>query len=99
STLLNRIAPDMALELGEISDSLGRGRNTTRAVSFYNTHAEKIADTPCFSSLDYDIANAEELNEAFPELRRLSHECKLRSCTHTHEPKCAVKSALETGEL
>ncbi|HER9715954.1 TPA: ribosome small subunit-dependent GTPase A, partial [Streptococcus pyogenes] len=44
-------------------------------------------------------ANAEDLNEAFPELRRLSHECKFRSCTHTHEPKCAVKAALETGEL
>ncbi|HER0916435.1 TPA: ribosome small subunit-dependent GTPase A [Streptococcus pyogenes] len=99
STLLNRIAPELALEIGEISDSLGRGRHTTRAVSFYNTHGEKIADTPGFSSLDYDIANAEDLNEAFPELRRLSHECKFRSCTHTHEPKCAVKAALETGEL
>ncbi|HER9279688.1 TPA: ribosome small subunit-dependent GTPase A [Streptococcus pyogenes] len=99
STLLNRIAPELALETGEISDSLGRGRHTTRAVSFYNTHGEKIADTPGFSSLDYDIANAEDLNEAFPELRRLSHECKFRSCTHTHEPKCAVKAALETGEL
>ncbi|AAM78798.1 conserved hypothetical protein [Streptococcus pyogenes MGAS315] len=99
STLLNRIAPELALETGEISDSLGRGRHTTRAVSFYNTHGGKIADTPGFSSLDYDIANAEDLNEAFPELRRLSHECKFRSCTHTHEPKCAVKAALETGEL
>lgn len=99
STLLNRIAPELALETGEISDSLGRGRHITRAVSFYNTHGGKIADTPGFSSLDYDIANAEDLNEAFPELRRLSHECKFRSCTHTHEPKCAVKAALETGEL
>lgn len=99
STLLNRIAPELALETGEISDSLGRGRHTTRAVSFYNTHGGKIADTPGFSSLDYDIANAEDLNEAFPELRRLSHECNFRSCTHTHEPKCAVKAALETGEL
>ncbi|EZN26924.1 ribosome small subunit-dependent GTPase A [Streptococcus pyogenes ABC020041397] len=99
STLLNRIAPELALEIGEISDSLGRGRHTTRAVSFYNAHGGKIADTPGFSSLDYDIANAEDLNEAFPELRRLSHECKFRSCTHTHEPKCAVKAALETGEL
>ncbi|HEP1292204.1 ribosome small subunit-dependent GTPase A [Streptococcus pyogenes] len=102
STLLNRIAPELALETGEISDSLGRGRHTTRAVSFYNTHGThggKIADTPGFSSLDYDIANAEDLKEAFPELRRLSHECKFRSCTHTHEPKCAVKAALETGEL
>ncbi|MGT2934547.1 ribosome small subunit-dependent GTPase A [Streptococcus castoreus] len=99
STLLNRIAPELALETGGISDSLGRGRHTTRAVSFYNVHGGKIADTPGFSSLDYEIDNVEDLNEAFPELRRLSHACKFRSCTHTHEPKCAVKAALDSGDL
>ena len=51
STLLNKIAPDLQLETGEISDSLGRGRHTTRAVSFYNLNGGKIADTPGFSSL------------------------------------------------
>ena len=99
STLLNKIAPDLKLETGEISDSLGRGRHTTRAVSFYNVNVGKIADTPGFSSLDYEITNAEDLNKAFPELRRLSRLCKFRSCTHTHEPSCAVKDAVESGEL
>ena len=99
STLLNKIAPDLKLETGEISDSLGRGRHTTRAVSFYNVNGGKIADTPGFSSLDYEITNAEDLNKAFPELRRLSRLCKFRSCTHTHEPSCSVKEALESGDL
>lgn len=99
STLLNKIAPDLKLETGEISDSLGRGRHTTRSVSFYNVNGGKIADTPGFSSLDYEITNAEDLNKAFPELRRLSRLCKFRSCTHTHEPSCAVKDAVESGEL
>lgn len=99
STLLNKIAPNLKLETGEISDSLGRGRHTTRAVSFYNVNGGKIADTPGFSSLDYEITNAEDLNKAFPELRRLSRLCKFRSCTHTHEPSCAVKDAVESGEL
>ena len=99
STLLNKIAPDLKLETGEISDSLGRGRHTTRAVSFYNVNGGKVADTPGFSSLDYEITNAEDLNKAFPELRRLSRLCKFRSCTHTHEPSCAVKDAVESGEL
>ena len=99
STLLNKIAPDLKRETGEISDSLGRGRHTTRAVSFYNVNGGKIADTPGFSSLDYEITNAEDLNKAFPELRRLSRLCKFRSCTHTHEPSCAVKDAVESGEL
>ncbi|WP_423216122.1 ribosome small subunit-dependent GTPase A [Streptococcus equinus] len=99
STLLNKIAPELKLETGEISDSLGRGRHTTRAVSFYNVNGGKIADTPGFSSLDYEITNVEDLNKAFPELRHLSRSCKFRSCTHTHEPSCAVKDALEAGEL
>lgn len=99
STLLNTIAPDLELETGEISETLGRGRHTTRAVSFYNVYGGKIADTPGFSSLDYEVDNVEDLNEAFPEIRHLSHSCKFRSCTHTHEPYCAVKVALETGQL
>lgn len=65
STLLNRIAPELKLETGEISDSLGRGRHTTRAVSLYDVHGGKIADTPGFSSLDYEVDNAEDLSEAF----------------------------------
>lgn len=99
STLLNRIAPELELETSEISESLGRGRHTTRAVSFYNVHGGKIADTPGFSSLDYEVDNAEDLSEAFPEIRKASHGCKFRSCTHTHEPGCAVKQALEEGAI
>ena len=99
STLLNRIAPQLHLETGEISDSLGRGRHTTRAVSLYDVHGGKIADTPGFSSLDYEVDNAEDLSEAFPEIRQASHGCKFRSCTHTHEPSCAVKDEVENGQI
>ena len=97
STLLNKIAPDLNLETGEISDSLGRGRHTTRAVSFYNLNGGKIADTPGFSSLDYEVSTAEDLNQAFPEIASVSRDCKFRTCTHTHEPSCAVKPAVEEG--
>lgn len=99
STLLNKIAPELALETGEISDSLGRGRHTTRAVSLYTVHGGKIADTPGFSSLDYEVTKSEDLNQSFRELARLTPQCKFRSCTHTHEPNCAVKQALEQGEI
>ena len=99
STLLNKIAPDLKLETGEISESLGRGRHTTRAVSFYNLNGGKIADTPGFSSLDYEVDNAEELNRAFPEIAVVSRDCKFRSCTHTHEPNCAVKPAVVKGQI
>ena len=99
STLLNKIAPELALETGQISDSLGRGRHTTRAVSFYNVNGGKIADTPGFSSLDYEVKESELLNDCFPELAEVSQGCKFRTCTHTHEPACAVKLALETGKV
>ncbi|MFS1663949.1 ribosome small subunit-dependent GTPase A [Streptococcus sp. zg-JUN1979] len=99
STLLNKIAPGLDLETAAISDSLGRGRHTTRAVSLYDVHGGKIADTPGFSSLDYEVSSASDLSEGFPDIRQLSHGCKFRSCTHTHEPHCAVKSALDSGQL
>lgn len=99
STLLNTLAPDLALETGAISDSLGRGRHTTRAVSFYDVHGGKIADTPGFSSLDYEVKEAEALTDCFPEIAQVSQACKFRSCTHTHEPDCAVKEALSAGQI
>lgn len=99
STLLNKIAPELALETGQISDSLGRGRHTTRAVSFFNVNGGKIADTPGFSSLDYEVKESELLNDCFPELAETSQSCKFRTCTHTHEPGCAVKPAVEEGQI
>ena len=99
STLLNKMIPDLQLETGKISESLGRGRHTTRVVSFYNLNGGKIADTPGFSSLDYEVDNAEDLNRAFPEIAKVSHGCKFRTCTHTHEPNCAVKPAVEKEQI
>ena len=99
STLLNRIAPHLSLETAEISNSLGRGKHTTRVVALYDVYGGKIADTPGFSSIDYQIKTGEELNQAYPELANSSHRCKFRTCTHTHEPNCAVKLAVESGEI
>ncbi|MFC4651898.1 ribosome small subunit-dependent GTPase A [Lactococcus nasutitermitis] len=99
TTLLNKIAPEMKLETGEISDKLGRGRHTTRHVELFELAGGLIADTPGFSSLDYEVDNIPDLNEAFPEIAKVSQGCKFRECTHTHEPECAVKQALENHEI
>ncbi|RZI49114.1 ribosome small subunit-dependent GTPase A [Lactococcus kimchii] len=99
TTLLNKIAPEMNLETGETSEKLGRGRHTTRHVEFFELAGGLIADTPGFSSLDYEVTNQPDLNAAFPELLKISHGCKFRECTHTHEPNCAVKVALENQEI
>ena len=52
-----------------------------------------------FSSLDYEVTTSEDLNQAFPEIADVSHSCKFRTCTHTHEPACAVKPAVEREEI
>lgn len=52
-----------------------------------------------FLLLDYEVSTSEDLNQAFPELASVSRDCKFRSCTHTHEPSCAVKLAVEEGTI
>ena len=49
--------------------------------------------------MDYEVSTAEDLNQAFPEIATVSRDCKFRTCTHTHEPSCAVKPAVEEGTI
>lgn len=99
STLLNKISPHLNLETGEISQTLGRGRHTTRHVELIPVFGGLVADTPGFSSLVFEEITEEELGENFPEIHRLSSDCKFRQCMHENEPQCAVKKAVETGEM
>ena len=99
STLLNTLIPALNLKTGIISQSLGRGKHTTRHVELIEVCGGLLADTPGFSSFDFDTIEKEELTACFPEFLRISEGCKFRGCLHIKEPKCAVKSALETGEI
>ena len=99
STLLNTLLPELNLKTGIISQSLGRGKHTTRHVELIEVCGGLLADTPGFSSFDFDTIEKEELTACFPEFQRLSEGCKFRGCLHIKEPKCAVKTALETGEI
>jgi len=99
STLLNTIMPSLELKTGVISEALGRGKHTTRHVELIPLAGGLIADTPGFSSFDFDTLEKEELTSCFPELQRLSEDCKFRGCLHLKEPKCAVKVAIENKEI
>lgn len=99
SSLLNVLRPDLSLKTNDISNHLGRGKHTTRHVELIHIGEGLVADTPGFSSLEFTEIEAEELNFCFPEIQTLSEECKFRACLHITEPKCAVKSAYENGEL
>ncbi|MGE7689205.1 ribosome small subunit-dependent GTPase A [Lysinibacillus sp. NPDC097214] len=99
STLLNTLIPDLNLKTGVISQSLGRGKHTTRHVELIEVCDGLLADTPGFSSFDFDEIEKEELGACFPEVARIAEDCKFRGCLHLKEPKCAVKAAVETGEI
>ena len=99
STLLNTLLPQLQLKTGEISHSLGRGKHTTRHVELIEVAGGLLADTPGFSSFDFDTIEREELTQCFPDLARYAEHCKFRGCLHKQEPKCAVKAAVEAGDI
>lgn len=102
STLLGALMPGCELETAEISQKLGRGRHTTREVVLYETHGGLVADTPGFASLDMARAAAipkENLELAFPDIARLFGQCRFTGCSHLSEVGCAVREAVQRGEI
>ena len=103
SSILNRLCPGLNLPTGEVSEKLGRGRHTTRHVELYDLGEETyVADTPGFSSFDtdqMDVILKENLQYAFPDFEGHIGSCQFHDCTHRKEPGCAVRKALEAGEI
>ena len=102
STLLNHLLPEAERETSAISQKLGRGRHTTREVVLYESCGGLVADTPGFASLEMERAAyipKENLQFAFPEVERYFGQCKFTGCSHTVEKGCAVRAALEAGEI
>jgi len=99
STLLNRIVPELALETGVISESLGRGKHTTRHVELLPICDGLVADTPGFSSIDFLEIEAVELPKLFPDFLAIASNCRFRECMHLNEPDCAVKQGVAANEI
>lgn len=104
SSILNFLLPALQLETNEISDKLGRGKHTTRSVKLYRYGEGLIADTPGFSSIDFEEngerIHKEELAECFPEFRPFTETCRFfPSCSHTVDKGCAVRAAVQAGEI
>lgn len=102
SSLLNVLVPELKLETNEISDKLGRGKHTTRSVSLYKVKGGFIADTPGFSSLDFENISEriykEELADCFPEFSEYTDGCKFATnCSHINDKGCSVVQAVENG--
>ena len=103
SSILNRLAPGLQLETGEVSEKLGRGRHTTRHVELYRLGEDTyVADTPGFSSFDTDqmeLILKENLQYAFPDFGSFLGKCRFDDCSHRKEPDCAVRAAVEAGDI
>ena len=103
SSVLNRLAPELGLETGEVSEKLGRGRHTTRHVELYRLgEGTYVADTPGFSSFDTDqmeVILKENLQYAFPDFAPFLGKCRFDDCSHRKEPECAVRMAAQSGLL
>ncbi|MBL3529856.1 ribosome small subunit-dependent GTPase A [Companilactobacillus zhachilii] len=99
STLLNHIDTELGLATAAISQTLNRGKHTTRQVSLFDISGGLVADTPGFSSIDLQSVTVEELPTLFPEFREYSAGCQFRGCRHVNEPNCKVKEALAEGEI
>ena len=103
SSLLNKLAPGLQIQTGDVSEKLGRGRHTTRHIELYalddNTY---VADTPGFSSFDtdrMDLVLKENLQYAFPDFSPYLGKCQFRDCFHLKEPGCAVRQAYADGDI
>lgn len=103
SSILNALEPQFHLQVGEVSDALGRGRHTTRHVELYHLSCgAEVVDSPGFSSFDTDELNLElkeHLPETFREFAPYLGQCRFVGCSHTKEAGCAVLEALRRGEI
>lgn len=99
STLLNHINPDLNIATAEISQTLNRGKHTTRQVSLFELSGGLVADTPGFSSLELIDIDKDELPTLFPEFLKYSPECQFRGCKHVNEPGCMVKEKVNSGVI
>lgn len=101
STLLNKIEPGLELKIGDISSAHQQGKHTTTFAEMHHlSFGADIIDTPGIRSFGLvEVEREEELSHFFPEIFKAGQSCRFHNCTHTHEPGCAVKEAVENNDI
>ncbi len=100
SSLLNSLQPELDLATREVSEATQRGKHTTSAARLYELDdGLRIIDTPGIRQLGLWGVSPEEVAFYFPEIAEQAAACKFRDCTHTHEPDCAVRQAVDDGQI
>lgn len=100
STLVNALDPSLDLRIGEISQAHFQGQHTTTFAEMHPLQTGGfIIDTPGIRAFGIVDLDKEVISHYFPEMRDLIGHCKFHNCQHINEPKCAVKEAVENGEI
>ena len=100
STIVNTLSPDLDLKTGNISLQHDQGKHTTTNAEMFDLDTgSKIIDTPGIKGFGIVDIEREELSGYFTEFSILRKKCKFNNCMHINEPHCAVKTALENGEI
>ena len=100
STLINAIDPTLDLRTTETSEAHLQGQHTTTFAEMYDLDFDaRIIDTPGIRGFGMVDMEPDEIGDYFPEFFRLKSDCKFNNCLHLNEPECAVKKALESGEV
>ncbi len=100
STLINRLEPGLNLKTRDISRFHQSGKHTTTFAEMHPfSFGGYVIDTPGIRGFGLIMIEKEELYHYFREIFAVSHQCQFHNCTHLHEPGCAVKQAVENGEI
>lgn len=100
SSLLNAVDSNLELATGKISDKIKRGKHTTRAACLLPLpEGGTVVDTPGFSAAELENIDKAQLAHYFPEFHPYIEKCYYNTCTHSHEPDCAVKEAVAAGAI
>ena len=100
STLVNALEPELDIKTKQISQQHAQGQHTTTFAEMFDLSFDaRIIDTPGIKGFGIVDMEKEEIGDYFPEFFELKQDCKFNNCIHVDEPKCAVKDALETGDI
>jgi ribosome biogenesis GTPase len=100
SSLLVAVQPSLRLRTGEVSDDSGEGRHTTAQVSMLRLESGGfVVDTPGIREFGLSGLRQGELAHFYPEIAAAANRCRFSDCSHTHEPGCAVKDAVQQGRV